>query len=76
MQAGFVYRDLRWPHVACTVRRAYFLLDLETCQRANEILDFIMCIWEDLLQDKKITKASASAHWVECCVVLMQCSST
>ncbi len=53
-----MHRDLRWPNVACTVHRAYFLLDLETCQRADETPDFYMCIWEDLLQDKKYTTAS------------------
>ncbi len=52
-----MHRDLRWPNVACTVDWGYFLLDLETCQRADETPDIYMRSWEDLLQDNKYTKA-------------------
>ena len=53
-----MHRDLRWPNVACTADKAYFLLDLETCQRADEKSEIYMRIWEGLLQDEKYTKAS------------------
>ena len=53
-----MHRDLRWANVACTLDRAYFLLDLETCHWADKIPKFHMRILEGLLQDTKYTKAS------------------
>ena len=53
-----VHQDLRWPNVACSIDRAYFLLDLETCHRADRTPEIYLSIWEGLLQDTKYTKAS------------------
>lgn len=58
LQAKFVHRDLRWANVACTVNRAYFLLDLETCHWADQTPNIHLSTWEDLLQDTKYTTAS------------------
>ena len=53
-----MHRDLRWPNVACSVERAFFLLDLETCDRADRTPEISMSIWEGLLQYTKYTKAT------------------
>ncbi|KAL0054382.1 hypothetical protein WJX82_008061 [Trebouxia sp. C0006] len=61
-KADFVHRDLRWANVACTLDRAYFLLDLETCHWADKIPKFHMRIWEGL--DCRVAGAQPNERYI------------
>jgi len=44
--------------VACTLLKAYFWLDLETCDLADKVPRFHLSIWQDVLQGGMYTRAS------------------
>ena len=51
LQAGYVHRDLRWDSVACSLKRRYFLLDLELCGKPGRP-QFTLKTWPNgILQD-------------------------
>lgn len=45
--AGICHRDLRWDNVACTLDRAYFLLDLEACAPDGAPTAAVLRCWDD-----------------------------
>ena len=53
-----MHRDLRWAIVACTLDKAYFLLDLETMSLGRPDTRNPYEHLESLLQDTNYTKAS------------------
>ncbi len=60
LQAEAVHRDLRWENVACDLSKLrYYLLDLETCARADRRPTFISRSWDNAtLVDGSYTPAS------------------
>ena len=45
--AGICHRDLRWDNVACTLARAYFLIDLEACAPDGAPIAAVLRCWDD-----------------------------